>query len=147
MKSSTQINLLFILFLAISFVAHAQKEKISGKIFSSDSNAIAQANIQLLDKNLQSIAFRLTDSTGNFSFKNISAGTYILKVDAIGFSGTTRNVSVSKNKNFCDTIFMQPLYQELQSVVVTAKKPVVIIKTDTIEFVASVFKNEKNATV
>jgi len=147
MKSSTQINLLFILFLAISFVAHAQKEKISGKIFSSDSNAIAQANIQLLDKNLQPIAFRLTDSTGNFSFKNIFAGTYILKVDAIGFSGTTRNVSVSKNKNFCDTIFMQPLYQELQSVVVTAKKPVVIIKTDTIEFVASAFKTEKNATV
>ena len=42
---------------------------------------------------------------------------------------------------------MQPLYQELQSVVVTAKKPVVIIKTDTIEFVTSAFKTEKNATV
>lgn len=130
-----------------SFITHAQKEKITGKVFSVTSQeAIAQANVQLLNKDSLPIKSVVSDSLGNFLFNNISAGIYFIHVEALSYSNFTKRFNLS-NKGWHDTIFMQPSYENLQSVVVTAKRPVVVIKPDTTEFNAASFRTEKNATL
>ena len=130
-----------------SFITRAQKGKITGKVFAITSReAIAQANVQLLDKDSLPIRSAVSDSLGNFLFNNISAGKYFIHVEALSYSGFTKRFNLS-NKGWHDTIFMQPSYQDLQSVVVTAKRPVVVIKPDTTEFNVASFKTEKNATL
>src|SRR5262249_55086072 len=136
------------LLLTAAFILHAQTGIISGKVFSPVSNhAIAQANIRLINKDSLLTAFKLTDSIGNFSFSNIPAGIYTLRIEALSYAVFSKRVYVFSNQIVNDTILLQPFYQDLQSVVVTAQKPVVVIKPDTTEFNASAFKTDKNATI
>src|SRR5206468_9609117 len=73
-------------------------------------------------------------------------GVYSLQVKAMGYFTTTTHVYLS-NKIKPDTIFIEPSYGDLETVVVSAKKPTVVIKPDTTEFSAAYFKPEKNATL
>lgn len=105
------------------------------------------AHVQLLNRNSKPINVIVSDSLGNFLFNNVTSGNYILKVEAISYGALPETINVVKNKNWFDTLFMQPVYSELESVVVSAKRPAVVIKNDTTEFTASVFKTQSNATV
>src|SRR4030095_6067319 len=146
-------KLIFVVFIcANSFTVYSQKSEISGSVFLSSSNTIetsiaSGATIKLLDKDsilLQSI---LTDSLGNFSFSDLPAGTYILQAEALSYAKTVKSVRAqsAKNNELRDTIFLQQSYENLQSVVVTARRPRVVIKNDTTEFKAASFKTQKNA--
>jgi len=149
MKNQKSTLILFI--CLVSYAVHGQKGKISGRVFSSSSNDMIPvgATIKLLDKDSLLIRSILTDSLGNFSFNDLPAGSYLLQADALSYSTTKKSVRISggKNKLLPDTIFMQPFYQDLQSVAVTAKRPNVVIKEDTTEFQAASFKVNKTATV
>jgi len=147
-------RLIFTIFTsAISFKAYSQKGEISGSVFLSSNNigtTIASgATIKLLNKDSILVRSILTDSLGNFSFSDLSAGTYILQAEALSYTKTVKSVSTqpAKNRELRDTIFLQQSYKNLPSVVVTARRPNVVIKNDTTEFRAASFKTQKNATV
>ena len=127
----------------------AQKGKLSGKIFSSSNEVIAQATVKLFNKDSVIIRSASSDSLGNFFFINLSSGTYTLQAEALSYTTVKKPVQVqgTKSKHVADTIFMQPSFQDLQSVVVTAKRPNVVVKKDTTEFIAASFKTGKTATV
>jgi hypothetical protein len=149
MKNATLNRVVLVIFIAIvSFVCHAQKGTISGKIFSLPNNLpVAQANIKLFKNDSLLMIAKISDSTGSFLIEKISAGSYKLQVDALSYSTQNKSVHISPNEVLHDTILLEPSFENLQSVVVTAKKPAVIVKTDTTEFFASSFRTTENATV
>jgi hypothetical protein len=148
-------GLIFIIVICtISYKTYGQKGEIAGSVFSSSSNNIITpvafgATIKLLDKDSILVRSILTDSLGNFSFNDLPAGTYILQAEALSYVKTIKSVRIqtTKRKGIHDTIFLQPTYENLQPVVVTAKRPEVAIKSDTTEFRAASFKTQKNATL
>src|SRR3954451_9754188 len=147
MKNFFLIKLFLIVLLCLAgIILHAQKGKIAAKVFSTTNDAVISANFKLFNKDSLCVRNGITDSAGNFVFINVPAGLYSLQVKAMGYFTTTRHVYIS-NGIIPDTIFMEPSYGDLGAVVVTAKKPIVVIKPDTTEFNAAYFKTEKNATL
>ncbi|HEY6975275.1 MAG TPA: carboxypeptidase-like regulatory domain-containing protein, partial [Chitinophagaceae bacterium] len=139
-----------ILICAISFTVYSQKGEISGSVFLTSSNNIitqivSGATIKLLDEDSIVVRSIVTDSLGNFSFGDLPAGTYILQAEALSYTKTVKSVRTqpAMNRGLRDTIFLEPSYGNLQSVVVTAKRPNVNIKSDTTEFKAASFKTQK----
>src|SRR6266487_6611615 len=131
MKNQKSTLILFI--CLVSYAVHGQKGKISGRVFSSSSNDMIPvgATIKLLDKDSLLIRSILTDSLGNFSFSDLPAGTYTLQAEALSYVTTKKPVHIAGagNKVIPDTIFMQPSFRNLESVMVAAKRPKVVVKS------------------
>jgi hypothetical protein len=74
--------LLALLLFSITFVAHSQTGKISGKVYNIINNeAIPFAKIQIVDQSVGAIS----DLDGLYEIKNLSPGLYSVKVSAAGF--------------------------------------------------------------
>lgn len=78
------------LFLAGNTMAQNKNGSVSGSIKTSDGNPAAYVNVGLKNtgKTTQ------TDEKGNFTFKNITPGTYTIKTSAIGVSAQEKSVTV-----------------------------------------------------
>src|SRR6266487_109455 len=137
MKNSTPLRLFFIILIcAAGYTGHTQKGKIAGRIFSASPNDMIPtiaigATIKLLDKDSMLIRSILTDSLGNFLFRDLPAGTYTLQAEALSYVTTKKPVHIAGagNKVIPDTIFMQPSFRNLESVMVAAKRPKVVVKS------------------
>lgn len=111
---------LFYFLLVIIFNVSAKSQTlitISGKITDSKSNAIGNVSVHLLNTNIAT----LSNTQGNFSIKNISAGRYILQASAIGYATVNKEITVSNN-NEAITIQLAEAYRQLDAVTVTAEK-------------------------
>lgn len=151
MKGATQSRTLFIILISfVSCVVRAQNYKVSGRVFSSVSkDAISSATIKLLSKDSAVLKITIADTLGYFSFINFNPGIYILKAEALSYFAAQEAIilTVSNNKLFYDSIFLQPSFPDLQGVTITAKRSPVVIKKDTTEFTAASFTSNKNATI
>ena len=78
------------LLLAGNTMAQNKNGSVSGSIKTSDGNPAAYVNVGLKNtgKTTQ------TDEKGNFTFKNITPGTYTIKTSAIGVSAQEKSVTV-----------------------------------------------------
>lgn len=147
MKSSALKFVIILLLCVAGYSARAQKSKITGIVFSSASReTIADATIKLLNQDSIIVGSIITDTLGNFSFANLPSGAYILQAEAMSYSITAKPVRIT-GKIVSDTILMESSFKDLQSVVVSAKKPAVLVKQDTIEYNANNLKVNRNATV
>ena len=146
-KSSALKSVIILLLCVAGYVVHAQKGRISGRVFSfASKETIADATVKLLNKDSLVISSIVTDTLGNFYFSNLSAGTYILQIEAMSYLKTWKAVGII-GKVVSDSILMESFYKDLQSVVVSSKKPAVTVNQDTLEYNAAIFKVNKNATV
>lgn len=82
----------FLLLLPILSFAQANFT-ISGGIIDASKNPIPYANIILTEKG----KYAVSDEAGRFVIKNIKAGTYQIKIRAIGFITDTQTIEISKN--------------------------------------------------
>ncbi|HVX49592.1 MAG TPA: TonB-dependent receptor [Chitinophagaceae bacterium] len=146
-KSKVLSAVAFLTFSAIS--ASAQTGKISGRIFSSaNKDIVPQATVNLLGKDSSVKRSALSDSLGNFIFSGLAGGQYILQVQSLSYKTLHRDVAVPVNRGLSlDSVFLQPSYDALGGVVITAKRTTVLIKNDTTEFSAASFRVRKNGSV
>ncbi|MBS1597856.1 MAG: TonB-dependent receptor [Bacteroidetes bacterium] len=108
----------FSFLLLISLIAFCQKSStISGKVIDNKSNGIPGASVSILNTNRSAI----TDSAGNFSLNNISAGDYIIEVTAIGYAATDNKVKLDAQHQSL-SITLEASAVHLDAVVVTADK-------------------------
>ena len=108
------IWLLFI--IGYSVAANSQGTiTISGTVSDDKANAINGASVYILNTN----AGTYTNGRGEFTFKNIPAGNYILQVSAIGFATLDQEVTNS-NKNINIVLIRSSIH--LDAVVVSAQK-------------------------
>jgi ferric enterobactin receptor len=130
------IGSLLLIFLSFNVQADdATKGKVSGKVIDATTKQpIDYATISIFKQGGTS-PFNgvVTDDKGNFAIEHVDAGDYIVKIDFIGYNqkvfehvvmgGTVQNVNLG-------IIPLQAAQNQLQDVVVTAKKPVVENKID-----------------
>ena len=104
-----------LLLVLISVVANSQI--INGKITGNKMQPVSDAFVHLLNTN----AITFSDAQGNFSFKNIAAGKYIIAVTASGYAGINQLLTVGNNTTEI-TIQLADAMNQLDDVVVTAQK-------------------------
>ncbi|MFC3562709.1 TonB-dependent siderophore receptor [Pedobacter jamesrossensis] len=82
--------LVICLLFAGSVSAQSQNGSVSGTVKTSDGNSAAYVSVGL--KNTGKSTH--TDEKGSFTIKNVNAGSYVLKVSAVGVSSQEQKISV-----------------------------------------------------
>jgi ferric enterobactin receptor len=124
------------LFILISItVTQAQTGKISGKITDSvTKQPVDYATISLFKAGAASpFNGSVTDVKGNFTIDNIANGEYSIRVDFLGYKAKTIvNISITNTNRsvILNSIVLSPLNNQLQTVTIVGKAPVVENKID-----------------
>jgi hypothetical protein len=146
------VILIFVLVLA-SAGLYAQRPAtmiISGKVTDSISVPLESATVSLYD--LQDSAlhnYTLTDNKGSFRFRSVPVAKRMnLVISYHGYKTVVKSLFRDAGGELkLDTFKLEKSYTELDEVVVTAEKPPVVFKKDTIEFNAGSFRTKTNAVV
>jgi hypothetical protein len=126
-----KIMLLLTGFVLLAFSSIAQS--IKGTVKDSDGKTIANASVSLLNaKDSSVIKLAVTNTTGQYEFKNIKDGRYIANVAFVGYAAAYSpafEVSGSSDVNVA-AVTISKLSADLQNVTVTARKPIIEVKAD-----------------
>lgn len=110
-------QLLYIL-LATFLLANVQAQSIKGKITATNGKTIQSATINILNTDKITIA----NTQGDFSFTNITPGTYQLSISSIGFATQLKEVKVASSQTTEISITLTEQGRQLDEVIVTADK-------------------------
>ena len=128
--------LTIITLITLSFSSRAQvaNGKVSGTVVDGSAKIIESATISLLRVKDSSVAkIAVANRNGQFSFENVTEGSYVVSISAIGHSkGFSEGFEISpSNLNVTlKTIELVPLAKSLGGVTVTARKPLIEQKVD-----------------
>lgn len=119
------------LYLLIAFLSSMngwsqEYATLSGKLSDESSNSpIPYANVALFGKSDDKlIRGVISDTSGNFSFINLQAEHYLLKISMIGYEQISKEIDVSRGVNYNEgTIYMKQSTVNLEETVVTAERP------------------------
>ena len=121
------------------------KKSIQGGVFDGKSKeAIISATVQLLNQSDSTkVQAVMTDKKGKFSL-SVTPGEYILDVSFLGYKKFLQNINTTdKKENFLlENIYLSEDAIMLSAAVVEAKVPDVLVKGDTIQYNAGVYKME-----
>jgi Outer membrane protein beta-barrel family/Carboxypeptidase regulatory-like domain len=110
--------------------------KITGKITETNGKPIEFATVGLFrttDKTLITNTF--SDSLGVFELNNVPTGNYDLTVELVGFEKIKQPLTIETQANLTlETIKMTPSVQDLKTVTITARKPVIERKIDRLVY-------------
>jgi len=137
---------LIIIFLFISGTVHAQS--IKGKLLDlSDNKPLAGATLKLVSLKDSSLKFNeFSDKTGAFQFTGIVADSFLLSVSFIGYEDFKQIVGVKDSTIDLGTLFIPKSVKSEKEVTVVSKTPPTQQKGDTIQYNASQFKVNPDAT-
>ncbi|MBL7758483.1 MAG: carboxypeptidase regulatory-like domain-containing protein, partial [Chitinophagaceae bacterium] len=135
--------------ILLSFAAQAQKTDgiIRGKLTDSLSKQpVTDATVSLQQaKDSSLVTFTLTNKQGVFEIKGLSNGNYRLILSHQTYGETVRKVAITDEKKIVDLGDIFPATKMLGEVIVTNEAPIVV-KNDTVQFNASGFRTQPNAT-
>lgn len=143
--------------LLISAIAFAQAQQaplpgrttIKGVIKDTSNNAAAFATVMLLNpKDSTLVNYTQSNVDGAFTFQNVKNTAYLLKVSHISFLPLQIFIPESSTEtNDLGVVRIKPILAELMEVVIRTAKAPLMIKGDTIEYDATMFKVPPGSTV
>ncbi len=129
----------------------AQAQSVKGKLVDgTDANPLAGATVELrLVKDSTKKFNSITDSKGDFQFRNLSIDSFSLHVSFIGYENFKQFVVLTDSLPDLDLnfLFVPKASKELQGVTVSAGPAPAQQKGDTTQYSASQFKTNPDATV
>lgn len=143
------VLLLSIFSLFTTSFAFAQKTTIKGHVLDSLNSPMPSATVMLLSaKDSTLVNFGVTDTKGFFEVKNVNRIDLILKITYTGFKTYSQLIRTPATE-FIDLgdLVMEVALTKLDELIIKGEKPPVVIKKDTIEFNATTFRVNPNATV
>jgi hypothetical protein len=143
------VALLFFIGVLSAFAQLPNRATIKGTIRDTTGNAAAFATVMLLNPG-DSTLVNYTQSTvdGAFTFNNVKNSDYLLKVSHISFLPLQTYVKASEKEiNDLGIVIIKPILAELMEVVIRTAKAPLMIKGDTIEYDATMFKVPPGSTV
>ncbi len=122
---------------------------LQGRAIDTSAAPLPASTVMLLSpKDSSLVNFGRADEKGQFTFKNLKAGPYILKISFVGFIPYNQVVKPTGEAVVdLGTLKLKPITRELMEVVVRTAKAPLTIKGDTIEYNASSFKVPPGSTV
>jgi hypothetical protein len=135
------------IFLALLISYNAGCQTVSGIIKDVTTAAnVANATVKLsnADSTIQPL-FSVSNSNGEFVFKNVPSGSYTLTVTSIGYSAFNKQVSVIGQNVNTGTINISKSAETLSTVVINNTPPVKQ-NGDTLDYAASQYKVNPDAT-
>jgi hypothetical protein len=146
-------KILFV-FLSMFFVSlvYAQNGIITGHITDSTfKNPFTLATVTVFRAaDTTIVTYRLSNESGDFKIPGLPLGVPLRFIISYSGHSTYRKefmLTASNAQLRFDSLVLKPLQGELEEVTVTAERPPVVIRKDTIEFNASSFKTLPNALV
>ncbi|WP_234735000.1 outer membrane beta-barrel protein [Tellurirhabdus bombi] len=152
-------KLLLLLLLAVSIgtamaqqagrVSTAPRVNIKGTVVDTVNAALPAATVMLLTpKDSTLVNFGRTNDKGTFEFRNVKAGSYLLKITFVGYLPYQQEIHPGSDQIMdMGNIKLKPITRELFEVVIKAAKAPLMIRGDTIEYNVSSFKVPPGATV
>jgi outer membrane receptor protein involved in Fe transport len=131
-----RVIVLFIFLTISTFFANAQnKGKITGKVTDVTTKQVIDYATISIYKQGATAPFNgvVTDDKGNFTLQGLATGDYIVKIDFIGYQQNVIAHAVITDAAptaALGNIFLTPVQNQLQDVVITAKRPTVENKID-----------------
>lgn len=126
---------LFYLLIISIFSVQGFGQSLTGKILDTNGEALAFATVMLSDQeNLELKKVEFTDENGIFKFQDIEENIYQLKIQYLGFPEFIKSDIELISDIILDPIELLEATNELQEVVVKAKRPILEIKSDKMVF-------------
>ncbi len=133
MKSTTYITLLLLLSAFLSF-QHAVAQgthgsKVSGTLLNEQGKPVDYATVSLLQaKDSAVVKGTLSSEAGAYVFNNIKAGSYMIKVTAVGFDKANSKpfiVTVNQDALTLPNVIVHSASRALKAVTITSVKPLI----------------------
>lgn len=122
-----------IIILVLTLQANAQMLK--GSILDDNNNPVQGATIALYRLNDSSLVKAVvSDLNGGFNIKAPVRDIYNFKIIFLGYSDYEKRLSIEQDNQDLGIIFLSPMAEELNEVVVTAEKPIVQVLADKTVF-------------
>jgi len=131
-----RVIVLFIFLTISTFFANAQnKGKITGKVTDAATKQVIDYATISLYKQGATAPFNgvVTDDKGNFNIQGLPTGDYIVKIEFIGYQQKViahAIITDAAPTAVLGNILLAPVQNQLQDVVITAKRPTVENKID-----------------
>jgi hypothetical protein len=134
--------------LCIILTISSQAQSVKGILQdATDKTPVAGATIKLIGSGASSKSYStVSNNKGTFLFSDIPAGTYTLLATSIGYQDKSTVVNIGSNSNDLGIIKVAKGAKTLQTVVVMDEAPTTKQKNDTMEFGASQYKVNPDAT-
>jgi len=116
---------------------------------SGTKNPLEFASASLLTvKDSTLVKGAISKTNGGFTFTNVTPGTYKLRLSFVGYSTFRKTITIpeSPETQNLGSFQLDQVKSLINEVVITATLPV-IVKKDTLDYNADMFKVEKNAVV
>lgn len=149
MKYLSLTGLLCLLTMGLYAQTTPARFTLKGQAVDTSAAALNGATVMLLTpKDSALVNFTRTSSTGDFAFKNLKRGPYLLKISFVG-SIPYNKVIAPPDGEMLDLgqLKLKPISKELMEVVVRTARAPLNIKGDTIEYNAASFKVPPGSTV
>jgi len=141
-----RIKLLIATLIILNTAINSQS--IKGKLLDLvDNKPLRGATLSLTSlKDSSQKINTISDSSGKFEFKNLNVDSFTLNISFIGYEDFKQIVGVKDSVVDIGTLFIPKSIKQLGEVTVTAKTPPTAQKGDTIQYNASQFKVNPDAT-
>lgn len=139
--------ILAILFTVI-ISSGANAQSVKGVLMDvSDSIAVPNATIKLNSLDSSSHEFSsVTNNKGIFTFDNVVPGNYTLSATSIGYQTAATTITIAANTNDLGVIKISRDAKTLQTVIINSTPPPVKQNGDTLDYAASQYKVNPDAT-
>ena len=133
--------------------ANAQTDNVSGRVIDKETReALSKATLQLYrignKKDTTFVGGTLSNERGAFSFNNVSAGSYMLKISFLGYQEQRKALTKTTTRPLAlGNIAMEPNSVLIDEAVVTANIPKMVIKDDTVVYNADAFRVPEGSVI
>jgi Outer membrane protein beta-barrel family/Carboxypeptidase regulatory-like domain len=136
------------LFFTFAFVSLSNAQSVTGTLKdAADNTPVSNATIKLSTANSASPAVTsVSSSNGTFLFNEVVPGNYTLTVTSIGYQTISRTIDVKTGNNSVGSLVISKAAKTLQTVVISGAPPAIKQNNDTMEFGASQYKVNPDAT-
>lgn len=132
---------------AVAFAAYAQGGASVSMVLSDSSNGepVGFATVSLTDTTTaRTYKFSMSAADGKVYILGVRNGVFLLKAEMMGYKTYSNIVKVSGKSVDLGTVRLEPDIQLLEAARVTAVGNQMIVKKDTVEYTASLFKTSDN---
>jgi hypothetical protein len=142
-----KISVTIAILLFCSFSVFSQKANLSGVLKEGSEKKPVYNSVVALLTPIDSILYKFTrsDKEGNFNFKNVKAGNYVLMTSHSQYADYVDAIIVKEGENSTRSIALKGKIELLREVII--KTGSIRIKGDTTSYRASDFKVGENANV